>query len=119
MDAVELPRFRGELIAAAERLERHAEPCGAKVVMALLVPLVTLYGISDRSQEEWATFWNFYAKALEALPTEAVQAGVAEYVADPKSEFFPKPGPLKAICERHAIPVRMAMSRARQAARSL
>lgn len=117
--AVDLPGFRQEIANAAEQLQRHAEPCGAKAVIATLVPLVTLYGMADRSEAEWRTFWGFYVKALGELPGEALRKGVDEYVSDPKSEFFPRPGPLKAICEKHAIPIRMAMSRARKTAQHL
>lgn len=97
------------------QLARHAEPCGPKSVAAILAPLVALYGIGDKTEAEWRTFWGFYTDTLGCLPAEALRAGVAEYVADPKSEFFPKPGPLKAICERHAVPLRMAANRAQRA----
>lgn len=97
------------------QLQRHVEPCGAKWVAAELGPLLTLYGVPEKSEAEARTFWGFYIDALGGLPREAVRAGIGEYVRDPKSEFFPKPGPLKAICERHAIPLRMAANRAQRA----
>jgi len=109
------PVARGELQAINRRLQRHAEPCGASWVAATLGPLLTLYGVSDKSEGENKAFWGFYIDALGDLPREAVKAGVSEYVSDPKSEFFPKPGPLKAVCERHAILIRMAANRARKA----
>ena len=114
-DLAEDPAVRGELVRVAGRLQRHTEPCGPKAVAKTLAPLATLYGVSDKGEAEWRAFWGFYADALGELPAEALAAGVAEYVADPKSEFFPKPGPLKAICERHAVPLRMAANRARKA----
>jgi len=118
-DSIELPRVRQEVIAAAGKLQRHVQPCGPKAVMAALMPLVTLYGVADRSEREWTAFWAHYLTALEGLPTEALKAGVEDYVALPDSEFFPRPGPLKALCEKRAIPIRMAMSRARKAAERL
>lgn len=114
-DLAEDPEARRELVAVVGQLERHAEPCGPKWIAATLGPLLSLYGVADKSEAENRTFWGFYIDALGNLPREAVAAGVAEYVADPKSEFFPKPGPLKAICDRHAIPLRMAANRARKA----
>lgn len=108
-------RIRGELQIVAPLLAKHAEPCGPRTIIAALTPMVTLYGVSDKSQAEWSVFWGFYITALGDLPAEAVQRGVDEYVADAKSEFFPKPGPLKAICEKHAVPLRMAANRARKA----
>jgi hypothetical protein len=109
------PDARAELVVVNAALQRHVEPCGPKVIAAALGPLLTLYGVADKSEAENRTFWGFYIDALGGLPAEAVRAGVAEYVSDAKSEFFPKPGPLKAICERHAIPLRMAANRAQKA----
>lgn len=107
--------IQGELRVACVALQRHAEPCGAKAVVATLGPLLSLYGVADKSENEAKAFWGFYIDALSGLPAEALRAGVAEYVADAKSEFFPRPGPLKALCERHAIPLRMAANRAQKA----
>jgi hypothetical protein len=109
------PQSLGELTHVVDRLLVHAEPCGAEAVGKALAPLLTLYGVQSKNPSEWKAFWGFYVDALGDLPAEALKAGVADYVADPKSEFFPKPGPLKAMCERHAIPIRMAASRARKA----
>lgn len=109
------PEARRELEAVNGRLQAHVEPCGPAWIAATLGPLLTLYGVADKSEGENRAFWGFYIDALGDLPREAVKAGVAEYVADARSEFFPKPGPLRAICDRHAIPIRMAANRARKA----
>lgn len=109
------PDSLGELMHASDRLLAHAEPCGGDMVGKTLAPLLTLYGVQAKNPTEWKAFWAFYVDALGDLPAEALKAGVADYVSDAKSEFFPKPGPLKALCERHAIPIRMAASRARKA----
>jgi len=85
------------------------------VVIETLAPLMALYGVGKKSEREAEAFWGYYLDALGSLPAEALRSGVAEYVDDAKSEWFPKPGPLKAICERHAIKIRMAASRARKA----
>jgi hypothetical protein len=114
-DLAEDPTISGELTVVAKQLARHVEPCGGKWVISLLAPLLTLYGVSDKTEAEAAAFWGFYIDALGGLPREAVKRGVADYVAAGNSEFFPKPGPLKALCERHAIPIRMAENRARKA----
>jgi hypothetical protein len=113
---MELAHFhRSELLTVAERLEAHAKGCGAKAVIAELMPLVTLYGVPDRSEKEWTMFWRFYIDTLGELPIEALRRGVAEYVERKDSEFFPKPGPLKAICAEHAGPVWKAVGRVRRA----
>ena len=115
-DAVSLVVGKPEALAALPKLEQHAEPCGAKAVVALLTPLVTLYGVADRSESEWKAFWGFYIKALSDLPFEALRSGVEEYVGRGDSEFFPKPGPLKALALKQAEPLLMALGRARKAA---
>lgn len=104
---------RGAVEAALPALEAHAAPCGPQAVIAALVPLVTLYGVPDKSEKEWAAFWRFYTEALGNLPLEALKAGVAEYVRASSSEFFPKPGPLLALCNAHAGPITVAAWRAR------
>lgn len=102
-------------MVVTDRIEAHAKPCGDKAVVALLAPMVAVYGVADRSKAEWAAFWRLYIAALADLPLSALRTGVDDYVAQPDSEFFPKPGPLKALCEKHAIPLRMAANRARKA----
>lgn len=111
----ESPDAMRELVAVNADLQRHVEPCGASFVVRTLAPLLTLYGVSEKSEGEAKAFWGFYIDALSGLPREAITAGVAEYVSDARSEFFPRPGPLKAICDRHAIPLRMAANRAAKA----
>jgi hypothetical protein len=115
LDLAEDPDSLAELALVSDRLQQHVEPCGPHWVVSVLGPLMTLYGVSEKSEGEAKAFWGFYIDALGELPKQAVKGGVGEYVADAKSEFFPKPGPLKALCERHAIPIRMAASRARKA----
>jgi hypothetical protein len=109
------PLVLAEIQAALPALEAAAAPCGPKAVVALLTPLVSLYGVPDKSSGEWRAFWGYYVEALSDLPMKALKAGIADYVAKADSEFFPKPGPLKALCDRHAAGERMAANRARRA----
>lgn len=106
---------RSELSAVATALELRARPAGEQFVIAALTPLVTLYGVSDKSPGEWRAFWRFYINALQDLPREAIERGVADYVAAPDSDFFPKPGPLKALCQKRAETILTAYGRARKA----
>lgn len=100
-------------VAAA--LEARAQPAGREAVIAALAPMVTLYGVPDKTEAEWRAFWKFYADALGRLPIEAVKAGANAYVNLPDSEFFPKPGPLKKLCEKAAEELYTALGRARRA----
>jgi hypothetical protein len=101
-----------ELRARYPALLQHAQPCGARAVIEALAPLLTLYGVPDRSEAEWKTFWSLYADPLSAQPLEALRAGVADYVQDGTSEFFPKPRPLRAHVKRRAAPIVIACRRA-------
>ena len=109
------PDSRSELMMVAGALQRQVEPCGPAMVVETLAPLLALYGVGKKSESEAEAFWGFYMDALSGVPAEALRSAVAEYVADAKSEWFPKPGPLRALCDRHAIKIRMAASRARKA----
>lgn len=108
-----------ELRQVAARLAVHCKGCGSEAVIKALAPLVTLYGVSDRSEGEWTAFWRFYIDALERSPIEALKAGVADYVAHPNSEFFPKPGPLKALVDKRSSAMLTAMHRADRAVKQL
>lgn len=99
---------------AREAIRERAAPAGDNAVAAILVPLVSLYGVGKKSDGEWASFWSFYIEALGDLPREAIEQGVKDYVADARSEYFPKPGPLRALCLKRARPALMAWGRVRR-----
>jgi hypothetical protein len=71
-----------------------------------------LFPQPDRSEGEWGAWWADYNSALEDMCPAAIEAGMAEYVRQPDSEFFPKPGKLRELAQK--VPNRMA--RAVQAA---
>lgn len=110
------PDLRADAVAALPSLVAAAAPCGSKAVIAELTRLVPLYGVSDRREAEWQVFWGFYVEALGNLPLEALKEGVRSYVAKPDSEFFPKPGPLLALCTERANKVWEAKRRVQIAA---
>jgi hypothetical protein len=113
-----LEPYRDQVLAVLPQLEAAAAGCGAKAVIAELAPLVSLYGVPDKSEGEWKAFWGFYTAALADVPLAALKAAVQDYVKDGKSEFFPKPGPLLALADGRAAPLRMAYSRAKRLCRS-
>lgn len=108
-------KYAAEMGRLIGRIEAEAAPCGTQEVIRHLTPLVTLYGLPNRSEAEWRTFWQFYANALGDLPSEAVRRGVEDYVNAPDSEFFPRPGPLKQLCLKRAETILMAWGRIRKA----
>ena len=109
------PQAVAELRQAWGQIETALEPCGGQAVVEALAPLLALYGVSRKTDAEAKAFWGFYIEALADLPREALRDAVRDYVADARSEWFPKPGPLKALADRRTIPLRMAYSRARKA----
>ena len=111
------PGLVPELAQAKHRLELAATPARRDQIAAILAPMARMYGLKDRSEAEWKTFWEFYVRALGDLPLECIEAGVADYVERSDSEFFPKPGPLKELCRKRAEPLLMALGRVRAAAR--
>lgn len=107
------PRLRSEALAILPALMLRASPSGDERVMRALRPLVLVYGASEATKAP--AFWQAYYAALSGLPVEALARGITDYTSAPDSEFFPKPGPLRALCDKHAEPIFKAASRARRA----
>lgn len=64
--------------------------------------MIAVLAVPDRTESEWAMFWRVYIEALEGFPADVVRKAVRAYLRSPDSEFFPKPGPLHALCLRQA-----------------
>jgi len=89
-------------------IQAARQPADPKVIVRELAKMVPIFGVSDRSAAEWSTFWRFYLDVLDDVPPAALRAAITEYVSAPDSNFFPRPGPLKAICDRHSATVKIA-----------
>jgi len=100
-------------MAAVPALELLAKPCGDRAVQLALQPLVLVFGVAEAARV--SAFWKPY-RILADLPREALAKAVDEYCGQPGAEFFPKPGPLKALGDKHAEAIRKAASRATRAA---
>lgn len=107
------PIIHGEVMRVAPALIARAQAAGEDAVRRALQPLVLVYGVGEAARVP--AFWQPY-RILANLPPTALAAGIEDYISGADSQFFPKPGPLKALCERHAEPVLRAASRARRAA---
>jgi len=107
------PELHAEARAIAPRLMARAASAGPATVRRVLAPLVLVYGVGEAAKAP--QFWQAY-DVLADLPEEALRKGVDDYLAQPDSQFFPKPGPLRALCDRHAEPIRRAAYRASRAA---
>jgi len=114
---VESPALHAEARASVPALTAVAAPCGAQSVRAALQPLVLVYGIGEAAKS--AAFWKLYIDQLSGIPAEALAQAVNDYAGQPGAEFFPKPGPLKALATKRAEPIIKALSRARRVAKML
>lgn len=114
-EILSVPALHEEAKRLAPALNLRASPAGETRVRHALQPLVLVYGIGEAARSP--AFWVSY-RILANLPVEALAKGVEDYLAAPDSHYFPKPGPLKALCDKHAEPIYRAAHRATQAAKS-
>lgn len=98
-------------------LEAVSRGCGDDAVKEALRPLALVFPPGERAESP--LFWQVYFKALRDLPLEALLKAAEEYPMVRGAEHFPKPAEIRALAERHAIPLRKAAYRARRAADSL
>ena len=109
-NAVEIantPALRAEAERLWPAVVAEAEPVGAEGVALELGPLLTVFYTPERTEGEWAAFWELYADVLADLPRQALKAGVSAYLRQPDAVHFPKPGPLRALCAPAAAPARV------------
>ena len=116
-EILSIPALHAEAKVVAERLEALGVGCGQEAVRRALQPLVLIYGLGE--QAKVPMFWAVYVKALEDVPAQALAEAIEEYTGLGTSEFFPRPGPLRALALKHAAPIWKARDRARRAANSL
>jgi hypothetical protein len=94
-------------------LEEAVKPCGDSFVGAMLSEWTLVYDPGVRS--ETPGYWAPYKHALEDLPHEAIIGGMRAWEKQPDAEFFPKPGPLRALAKKSVEPLYFALGRARKA----
>ncbi|MFC5370915.1 hypothetical protein ACFPIF_00010 [Brevundimonas faecalis] len=84
-----------ELRAEALRPATHAE------IIAIIRSREQTFGDlrTARSEGEWAAFWADYFDTLEGLTAASIEAGMAAYVAQPDSQWAPKPGRLAHLAK--------------------
>ena len=99
------------LLAECERalpVLRHEATRGStsREIIAVLSKRFAVYPQPDRTDGEWDAWWADYIEALEDMPPSAVEAAMAEYLRQPDSEFFPKPGRIRELAR--TVPNKMA-----------
>jgi hypothetical protein len=78
---------------------RHVATAKAGVdgVRKVIARRFATYPQPQRNEEEWAYWWADYIDTLADLSLASLEAGMRQYVADPSSEFMPKPGRLREL----------------------
>lgn len=74
-----------------------ARPAEEMEIRRLIVNLFAIYPQPTRADAEWSSFWAPYVETLEGVCAPAIEAALKTWVADPKSEFLPKPGRLREL----------------------
>lgn len=71
-----------------------AGPDGVRKVIA---KRFETYPQPQRTDEQWAAWWADYLETLADVSLASLEAGMRAYVAEPSSEFMPKPGRLREL----------------------
>jgi hypothetical protein len=107
------PALVAEAKSISSALNARQAPCGRAAVATLLMPLVSIYGVPDRSEIEWTAFWLLYGDALSVLPREALAEAIVLHNREGK--YFPKPSELFKLASPVAERLRVAAWRVKQA----
>jgi len=112
------PGLHAEAVASLPALEAYTTRAGVPGVKAALGKLFAIYPQQDRSEIEWAVWWEIYIEDLANLPQWALEEAARQYRRKPDSEFFPKPGMLRDLAGRIAAPAAYATYRAKVLSRT-
>lgn len=110
--------LRSEASMAMPALRAAAlRPATESEVRDIIGSRFATYPQPERDTGETAAFWGDYFDALGGLTPAQIEAGMKAHVADPKSEFLPKPGRLADLARQSTSPGRWtrAYTRARAA----
>jgi hypothetical protein len=97
-EIVNSPEILAEAKAVLPALKAVAEAkAGEAGVKAVIGKRLALYPQPQRSEAEWDAWWADYFDVLADVTLASLEAGMRAYVADPTSEFMPKPGKLREL----------------------
>lgn len=107
------PGLHAEAVALIPALEAYVRPAGQRAVKAVLGKLLAVFTPPDRSEAEWAAWWEAYFEDLESFPLFALEQAAKDYRRQPGAEFFPKPGMMRDLANKAAMKATTALVRAR------
>jgi hypothetical protein len=94
---------------------RHAASieAGEAGVMSVLTAAFVHFPQPQRTPEEWAIFWQGYVNTCGHLSQPALLAGMQTWLADPSSQFLPKPGELRHLATQTPTEAHQLVAKAR------
>lgn len=97
-EIAETPALLSEAKAALPALQAVATAkAGEEGVRKVISRRFSTYPQPARNEAEWDAWWADYFDALADVTLASLEAGMRAYVADPSSEFMPKPGKLREL----------------------
>lgn len=115
-DIAQTPAMREEARAALPTLKAQAERrAGEEGVRKVIARRFATFPQPERSEDEWAAWWVDYVETLADLSLACLEAAMRAYVAQPSSEFMPKPGVLRHLAETTSSRALQRYYRARRA----
>jgi hypothetical protein len=99
---------------------RAAAPATSDDIRLIVGRRFALYPQPERSEGEWREWWADYLEALKAIPAEAIEQAMRQWIATADSVQLPKPGQLASLAASQVTPQLRAVavfSKAAQLAR--
>lgn len=84
--------------------EEAIRPAGEEGVKKIIGRRFALFIQPERSDGEWAEWWNDYVATLGHLPGASLEAAIQAHIAKPDARFLPTPGELLAIAKQTPFP---------------
>jgi hypothetical protein len=111
---------RDNLPAIQAACEAALIPAGEANVAKAIGSRMAVYPQPDRSDDEWVAWWSCYYDALADLPAKSIEAAMLDWIRSP-AQFLPKPGELRELARKKAVPeysanyvAKLAMQRERK-----
>lgn len=75
-------------------------PAGEEGVRKVVGARLVTYPQARMDPGQWSAWWQSYFDTCADLPETALEAGMKAWVADPSSEWMPKPGKLRELAQQ-------------------
>lgn len=93
--------------------ERAMAEAGELGVMAVLRAAFVHFPQPDRDDQDWKLFWEGYVAICGGLSYASLSAGMQAWLANPESQFLPKPGELRQYASQTPTDEHRVLSKAR------